>query len=119
VLLQHSRAGRQVISVPDRVARRAKKGRRTLTIRGRGPGGGLGGLADFFVELFGGGTPGGGPTRSVGELAARVAALGSREGVRATLAKKGKGRVVYSDKRLLIRGKTQIPLIVRPAAKKD
>ena len=115
LLLQHSRAGRQRISFPYRIARNAEKGRRTLTIRGRTPGGGLGGLEDFFVELLGGGGAGVGPTRSVGELAAKVAALGEREGVRATLASKGKGPVVYGSDRLLIRGKTQIPLVVRPA----
>ncbi|MDP9227641.1 MAG: hypothetical protein M3M99_01150, partial [Actinomycetota bacterium] len=70
-------------------------------------------LEDFFVELLVGGGGGGGPTRSVGELAGRVAALGEREGVRATLARKGKGPVVYGNERLLIRGKMQIPLIVR------
>jgi hypothetical protein len=119
LLLQHSRAGRQRISFPYRVSRRAKRGRQTLTIRGRPPGGGLGGLEDIFVDLFGGGGGGGrGPTRSIGELAARVAELGSREGVRATLAKKGKGPVVYSGKGLLIRGRTQLPMIVGPAPRK-
>lgn len=113
--LQHSRAGRQTISFPYRISRHAKLGRRALTIRGRGAGDGLGGLEDFFAELFGGGGAGAGPTRSVPELAARVAALGEPEGVRATLARKGKGPVVYSGKRLLIRGKVQIPLRVRPA----
>jgi hypothetical protein len=121
LLLQRSRAGREQVSFPYRIARNAKKGPQILTIRGRGgDAGGLGGgLEEFFVELFGGGGGGGGPVRSVDELAARVAALGRREGVRATLAAKGKGPVVYSDKRLLIRGKTQVPLIVRPASKKD
>jgi hypothetical protein len=119
LLLQHSRAGRQRISFPYRIPRGAKQGLRILTIRGQGGGDGDGGLEDFFVELFGGGGAGGGPVRSVGELAARVAALGRPEGVRATLAAKRKGPVVYSDKRLLIRGKTHVPLIVRPAAKRD
>jgi hypothetical protein len=117
LLLQHSRAGRQRISFPYRIARNAKRGPQILTIRGMSPGGGLGSLEDFFVELLGGGGGGGGPVRSVGDLAVRVAALGEREGVRATLARKGKGPVVYGNERLLIRGKTQIPLIVRPRAK--
>ena len=119
LLLQHSRAGRQLISFPYRISRDAKKGPRILTIRGRSPGAGLGGLEDFFFELLGGGGGGGGPTRSVGELAGRVAALGERQGVRATLARKGKGPVVYSNERLLVRGKTRIPLIVRPTTKRD
>jgi len=113
LLLQRSRAGRRQISFPYRVPRGAKTGPRILTVRGQtAGGGGLGGLEDFFVELFGGGG-GGSPVRSVGELATRIAALGSPEGVRASLKAKDKGPVVYSDKRLLIRGKTQIPLIVR------
>ncbi|HEX2160823.1 MAG TPA: hypothetical protein VHF88_03285 [Thermoleophilaceae bacterium] len=111
--LQHSRAGRERISFPYRVSPGAKTGRRTLTIRGSTPGGSLGGLEDLFIELLVGGGGGGGPIRSVGELAGRIAALGEREGVRATLAEKGKGPVVYSDPRLLIRGKTQVPLVVR------
>ena len=114
VLLQRSRAGREQIAFPYRVPRNAKPGPKLLTIRGQGGGdGGLGGLEDFFIELLGGGGGGGGPVRSVGELAARVAALGSPEGIRASLKAKDKGPVVYSDKRLLIRGKTQLPLIVR------
>jgi hypothetical protein len=119
LLLQHSRAGRQRLSFPYRIARNAKKGRQTLTIRGGTPGGGLGALEDFFIELLIGGDGGAGPTRSVGELAAKLAALGARDGVRATLADKGKGPVVYTSERLLIRGKTQIPLTVRPAARND
>jgi hypothetical protein len=111
--LQHSRAGRQSVAFPYRVPRGAKRGAGALTIRGQSAGGGLGGLEDLFVELLGGGGGGGGPTRSVAELAAKVAALGSPDGVRATLARKGKGPVVYRNDRLLIRGKTQVPLIVR------
>lgn len=115
LLLQRSRAGREQISFPYRIPRNAKEGERILTVRGQGGGAGEGGgLEEMFVELFGGGGGGGGPVRSVGELAVRVAALGMPEGVRASLRAKDKGPVVYSDKRLLIRGKTQIPLIVKP-----
>jgi hypothetical protein len=115
--LQRSRAGRTRVSFPYRIPRDTKKGLRILTIRGPGSGGGLAALEDFFIELFTGGG-GGGPTRSVNDLANRIAALGAPDGVRATFARKGKGPVVYSSKRLLIRGKTQVPMIVRPAAKK-
>jgi hypothetical protein len=118
LLLQRSRAGRQRISFPYRIPRDAEKGPQILTIRGTTPGGGLGNLEDFFVELLVGEGGGGGPTRSVGELAGRIAALGEREGVHATLARKGKGPVVHTSERLLIRGKAQVPLVVRPAAKK-
>jgi hypothetical protein len=114
LLLQRSRAGRTQISFPYRVPRNAKEGERVLTIRGESGGDAGGGLEEIFVELFGGGGGGGGPVRSVGELALRVAALGMPEGVRASLKAKAKGPVVYSDKRQLIRGKTQLPLIVKP-----
>jgi hypothetical protein len=118
LLLQRSRAGRERISFPFRIPRGAKEGERALTIRGQSAGSDTGGLEEIFVELLGGdGGGGGGPVRSVGELAGRVAALGMPEGVRASLKAKSKGPVVYSDKRLLIRGKTQIPLIVAPAKK--
>ncbi|HEU0020012.1 MAG TPA: hypothetical protein VFQ14_06955 [Thermoleophilaceae bacterium] len=117
--LQRSRAGRTRVSFPYRVPRDAKNGLQILTIRGPGSDGGLGGLEDFFMSLFGGGGGGGeGPTRSVGDLAKRIATLGAPDGVRATFARKGKGPVVYSSKRLLIRGKTQIPMIVKPAKKR-
>jgi hypothetical protein len=118
VKLQRSRAGRTRISFPYHIPGDAKKGRQTLTVRGTSPGGGIGALEDFFIDLFTGGG-GGGPTRSVGDLANRIAALGMPDGVRATFARKGKGPVVYSSKSMLIRGKTQVPMIIKPAAKKD
>ncbi len=115
LLLQRSRsADRRQVSFAYRVPRDAKRGVQILTVRGQGGGGdGLDALEDLFVELLlGGGGGGAGQIGSVHELAARVAELGKPDGVRATIAAKGKGPVVYSDKRLLIRGKTQIPLIV-------
>jgi hypothetical protein len=115
--LQRSRAGRTRVSFPYRIPRDAKKGLQILTIRGPGTGDGIAALEDFFIDLFTGGG-GGGPTRSVNDLAKRIAALGAPDGVRATFARKGKGPVVYSNKRLLIRGKTQIPMIVKPAKKR-
>jgi hypothetical protein len=118
VKLQRSRAGRTRVSFPYRIPRDTKKGLQILTVRGTGSGGGIAALEDFFIELFTGGG-GGGPTRSVGDLARRIAALGTPDGVRATFARKGKGPVVYSSKSMLIRGKTQIPMIIKPAAKKD
>jgi len=114
--LQRSRAGRTRVSFPYRVPRDVKRGRQALTIRGISSGGGIAALEDFLIELFTGGG-GGGPTRSVDDLANRIAALGIPDGVRATFARKGKGPVVYSSKSMLIRGKTQIPMTVRPAAK--
>jgi hypothetical protein len=116
--LQRPRStSRRQVSFPYRVPRDADKGLNLLTIRGIGGDDGLAALEEFFVEfLFGGG--GGGQTRSVGELAAKVAALGVPDGVRATLARKGKGPVVYRSGDVLIRGKTQLPLLVRPAKKR-
>ncbi|MEX2023912.1 MAG: hypothetical protein WD993_02400 [Thermoleophilaceae bacterium] len=111
--LQRSRAGRFGVSFPYRVPRSAKPGRRTLTVRGTGPGDG-GGLLQLFQLLFGvsGDSPSRSP-RSIGELATRFAHLGRPDGVRATLAPKGAGRIVYRTKSVRIRGRTQIPLIVR------
>jgi hypothetical protein len=112
--LQRSRSTeRRKVSFAYRVPRDAKRGVQILTVRGQGGGGdGLAALEEFFVELLVGGGGGGGQVKSVRQLAARVAALGRPDGVRATIAAKGKGPVVYTDKRLLIRGKTQIPLLV-------
>lgn len=109
--LQRSRAGRFRVSFPYRVPSSTKPGRRTLTIRGTGPGGFS--LEAIFALLFGesdgGGTP---PPRSVSELSARIAGLGTDQGVRVTFARKGKGRIAYRNGRLKIRGKTQIPVVV-------
>jgi len=116
--LQRSRAGRTRVSFPYRIPRDTKKGLQILTIRGPGSGGGLAALEDFFIELFTGGGGGDGPTRSVADLAKRIAALGKPDGVRVSFERKSKGPVVYSSKRLLIRGKTQIPMIVKPAKKR-
>jgi hypothetical protein len=113
--LQRSRAGRFRVSFPYRVPSATKAGRRTLTVRGTGVGGFD--LDDLFDLLFGGGG-GQRPTRSVGELGLRIAALGTPEGIRATFARKGKGDVVYRSGQLKIRGKTRIPVVVR-RAKRD
>jgi hypothetical protein len=112
--LQRSRStARRQVSFAYRVPRDAKRGLQILTVRGQGGAGdSLAALEDFFIELLVGGGGAGGQVKAVRELAARVAALGRPDGVRATIAAKGKGPVVYSDKRLLIRGKTQIPLLV-------
>jgi len=111
--LQRSRAGRTRVSFPYRIPRDTEKGLQILTIRGPGGGGGLDALEDFFIMLFTGGGGGDGPTRSVADLAKSFAALGRPDGVRATFARKGKGPVVYSSKQLMIRGKTQVPMLVR------
>jgi hypothetical protein len=118
--LQRSRAGRTRVSFPYRVPRSADRGAQILTIRGQGASDGLDGLEDLFFELllggFGGG--GGGGPRTVGALADRVAALGKPDGVHASFARKRKGPVVYTNDRLLIRGKTEIPMIVRGKPRK-
>jgi hypothetical protein len=108
--LQRSRAGRFGISFPYEVPKAARPGRRTLTIRGTGAGGFD--LAEIFGMLFGGGG-GNRPARSVEELGARIADLGGSDGVRATLSRKGRGRVVHTTGELRIRGKVEVPLTVR------
>jgi len=108
--LQRSRAGRFGISFPYRVPQGAEPGRRTLTIRGTGAGGFD--LVEIFSLLFGGGASSR-PARSVDELAARIADFGGADGIRATLARKGRGRVVHPTGELRIRGKVEVPLIVR------
>lgn len=115
--LQRSRAGRLGVSFPYRVPRSTKPGRRTLTIRGNGSG--ATSFEEIFEFIFGGGGGGGDrPVRSVDELRLRIAALGERDGVRATFARKGAGEVVYAHKRLLIRGKAKLELRVRKPAKR-
>jgi hypothetical protein len=115
MLLQHSRAGRKRVSFPYRIPRSLKPGPHLLTIRGMSGSDGFSGLAGLFAILLIGelGGPGSTPPKSVGELAQRFSALGAREGVRASFVRKRRGPVVYADDNLLIRGKTQIPVIVR------
>jgi hypothetical protein len=110
--LQRSRAGRFGVSFPYRVPRSARPGRQRLTIKGEGAGGGsLEEIFEIFFEEFFSGT---GPVKSIGELRARIAALGAPDGVRATLHRKGRGgEVVYRNRRVLIRGQTRIPLIIK------
>jgi hypothetical protein len=80
--------------------------------------GGLEALEQFFIEILFGFGGGGSQSRSVGELATKVAVLGLPDGIRATLDRKGSGPVVYKGRQTLIRGKTKLPLIVRPAKKR-
>lgn len=108
--LQRSRAGRFGMSFPYRVPKAVAPGRRTLTIRGTGAGGFN--LAEIFSMIFSGGGANR-PARSVGELAARLADMGGADGIRATLARKGRGRVVHTTGELRVRGKVEIPLTVR------
>ncbi len=110
--LQRSHAGRKRVAFRYRVPRSLRPGRHLLTVRGAGAADGADLFAQLFAEIFGGGS-GSGPSRSVQDLAARIAALGSPDGVRASFVRKRKGPVVYSDRGLLIRGKTQIPILVR------
>jgi hypothetical protein len=119
LMLQRSRAsGHRQVSFPYRIPRDASKGAQLLTIRGMGNGG-SDALAELFFELVFGFGGGGGETRSVDDLANSIAALGEPDGVHASLVRKSRGPVVYTSKRRLIRGKTQIPLLVRRAAKRD
>jgi hypothetical protein len=115
--LQRSRAGRFGIAFPYRIPPGLKPGRRTLTVRGTGAGGFA--LEEIFALIFGGGGGGGRPPRSVDELAVRISELGSADGVRLTFARKGRGRVVYRNDRLRIRGKTKIQLIVNRRDRSD
>lgn len=114
--LQRSRAGRTRRSFPYTVPRSTRPGRRTLTVRGVGAGSNA--LEEIFSLLLGGGGAASRPLRSVPELAARIAALGAPDGVRATFSAKGKGPVVYDNPRLKIRGKVRLPVVVeRPGGR--
>jgi hypothetical protein len=114
LLLRRSRAGRRALSLGYRVPRATRPGRQLLRIYGTG--GGSGGLAALFEALFAIELGGGGPTqpRSVPELAARVAALGGATGIRATLARKGKGPVVERTGPRLVRGSARLPIRILP-----
>lgn len=111
--LRRSRGSAFTLSFPYQVPRNARPGLKLLTVRGTGSGGG-GGLAQVFELLFGGSSGGRErPPRSVGELALRIARLGAPQGIRATIAPKGQGRIVRPTKRVRVRGRTQIPLMIR------
>ncbi len=118
IALQRRRGGRDAISFSYRVPRSTRPGRRALTLRGPVPyplffsgGGGLG------LLLEGGGGVGiaseesVGP-RSVDALAARIARLERRDGLRATFAKKGRGPVVLPTKEQVLRGRLRVPMRV-------
>jgi len=111
--LQRPRSGRFKHAFPYRVPRSTRPGRRVLTIRGTGPSGGADGLEEIFALLFGEEGGGGRAPKSLPELRLRIAALGIPEGVRATFARKGKGRIVYRNDRLRIGGKARIPIVVK------
>jgi len=115
--LRHSRAGRFRKSFTFRVPRDAKPGRRTLTVRGSGSEDAS--LEAIFAFLFGEGGGQSRPPKSVDELSARIAALGTRDGVRATLERKGRGPIVLPSDEVKIRGKTRVPLIVSRRAKRS
>jgi hypothetical protein len=113
--LQRSReAGRQRLSFRYRVPRSVRPGARVLTVHG----------ADasfetdpaealfeelFFFEEFGGPAP----PRTVKRLAARIAALGKPDGIRASFNRKRLGPVVYPYERQLVKGQAKIPMIVK------
>lgn len=115
LLLQRSRAGRQQLSFAYRVPRSLRPGRRVLTIRGASPGS-ADPLEEVFELIFGGGGGGGPrPPRSVPELGARIALMAQPNGVRASFARQHKGPIVHRSDTLLIRGKVQLPIVVKPS----
>ncbi len=115
VLLQRRRAGKKRVTLYYRVPRSARPGRRVLKLTGvepRSP------EVDFEERLEIALTPrrpgnGAGP-RSLGALAESVASLRkSRDGLRATIAGSGRGPLVLSASKLLVRGKLRLPVVVR------
>jgi hypothetical protein len=115
--LRHSRAGRFSKSFVYRVPRGARPGLRTLTVRGSGSE--AFGLDAIFAFLFGEGGGSNRPPKSIDELSDRIAGLRTPDGIRATLARKGRGRIVLPMSELKIRGKTEVPLIVSHRAGRD
>jgi len=113
--LQNRRAGRKRVNVFYRVPRSARPGRRVLTLRGAVPRSPEVGFQERLEIALTPEAPGEGlGPRSVEALAERIASLRkSRDGLRATISKSGRGPVVLSASKLLVRGKTRLPLIVR------
>jgi len=118
IALQRRRGGKDAVSLRYRVPRSTRPGRRTLTLRGSVPyptffggGGGLG------LLLEGGGGVGIASEESIGPrsveaLAARIARIERRSGLRATFAEKGRGPVVLPTRDLVLRGRLRVPMRV-------
>lgn len=120
LLLQRRRGGRSRLSFPLTVPRSLRPGVRTLTLRGVVPAS-LQQASEDGIEIVlediaggGGGSSDDAGPRSVGELAAGIAELGAADGLRATFASRGRGRVVLRRRGLLLRGKLRVQLRVAP-----
>ena len=120
LLLQRRRGGRRHVTFTYRVPRSTRPGRRTLTLRGIVPqslaSGSEEGL-ELILEGVAEDTQDSPGPPSVGALAAAIAAIGHRDGVRATFAEKGRGPIVLRPNGLL-RGKLEIPLRVTRASRR-
>lgn len=115
LLLQNRRAGRKRVSVYYRVPRAARPGRHLLKLRGAVPRSPEVGFQERLEIALTPEPPGEGVgPRSLEALAETIASLSkSRDGLRATISKSGRGPVVLSASKLLVRGKVRLPLIVR------
>ena len=122
LLLQRRRGGRRYVTFRYRVPRSTRAGLRVLTLRGVVPSSLASGSEDTLEVILEDGNGQGGPSDtpgppSVGALAAAIAAIGHRDGVRATFAAKGRGPIVLRPSGL-IRGKIEIPMRVTRASRR-
>jgi hypothetical protein len=71
------------------------------------------GIEIVLEDLAGGGASGDeAGSRSVAELAAGIAELGTPDGLRATFSSRGRGPLVLRRRGLLLRGKVRLPVRV-------
>ena len=112
--LRRSRGARLARSFVYRVPPGTGPGARVLKLRGIVPGSFEEGSEDSLDLLFedGGDAGGGAGPRSIKSLADLIAGLRRRDGLRATFASEGRGPVVLSTPRLLIRGRVRLGLRV-------
>ena len=119
--LQRRRGNRFRLSFPMRVPRSLKPGVRSLRIRGVVPASledaAEDGLEIVLEDLEGGdsGDDEPGPP-SVAALAAEIAKVGAPDGLRATFAPRGRGRIVLRRRGLLLRGKLRVRMRVLKTA---
>ena len=114
LLLQERRAGRRRTAVYLRVPRSAKPGRHVLRLTGTTPRSPEVGFEERLEIALTPESPGNsaGP-RSLGALAKQIAALRkTRDGLRATLSRSGRGPVLLPASKLLIRGRARLPVTV-------
>ncbi len=126
LVLQRRRGGRRRVTFRYRVPRSTRAGNRTLTLRGTVPASLAEGAEDsieLVLEGDGGSTSGGdgsgddpGPT-SIAALSRAVAALGRRDGLRATFAARSRGPIVLRPAGL-VRGKVEMPIKVLRRARR-